>query len=171
MTALPNSVDHPTRQLRGVGGWLAFFCVSLTIFAPITQLRLAWIPLKSLLSPGLLAQATLFRLIVMFVIYSGLALFSAVCGIRLWSENPRGPTVTKAYLVISPVLVIAFYCIVSMIGIHVDLYQVILGRLGPAVCWYAYLSTSERVRQTYEPFEPPSPVASPAFPEVASPSG
>ena len=137
--------------LHGVGGWLTFFCVSLTIFAPIVHLNIAAKAFKSLLSPTQLANGTLLRLDAVFVIYVGLAMFSCVCGYLLWSENPRGPGVTKAYLVIAAVLVITLYSVLVLAGMKIDLFSIVLRRLVYTVCWYAYLSTSERVRLTYSP--------------------
>jgi hypothetical protein len=148
-SALQTPASGSPNQLRGVGGWLTFFCVSLTIFAPIMHLNVAAKAFKSLLSPGQLPHSTLLRLDVVFVTYAGLATFSCVCGYLLWSENPRGPVVTKAYLVIAALLVITLYSVLVLTGMKIDLFSIVLGRLVYTVCWYAYLSTSERVRLTY----------------------
>jgi hypothetical protein len=91
-------------------------------------------------------------------------------GYLLWSENPRGPRVTKAYLVIGPFVVIVLQLFVLLVGVKVDLPRIVFGRLVYSVCWYAYLSTSVRVRQTYTPLQVPSSSPSPSFPEAALPS-
>ena len=144
------AADSPHR-LHGMGGWLTFFCVSLTIFAPIVHLNIAVKAFKSLLSSDHLAGSALLRLDAVFVIYTGLAMFSCVCGYLLWSENPRGPGVTKAYLVIAALVVITLYSVLMLTGMKIDLFSIVLGRLVYTVCWYAYLSMSERVRLTYSP--------------------
>jgi Protein of unknown function (DUF2569) len=153
---LSNPAANPQPKLYGVGGWLAFFCVSLTIFAPIVHLKIAAKAFKNLMYPGHLAQSTLLRLDAVFVIYAGLAIFSCVCGYMLWSENPRGPGVTKAYLVIAAAVVIVLYSVLALAGMKIDLFTIVLGRLVYTVCWYAYLSTSVRVRLTYGVAQPTS---------------
>ena len=166
-------VSHPdlssAKRLYGVGGWLAFLCVSLTIFAPIFHLSVAAKAFKNLVRPTPLAQSALLRLDAVFVIYAGLAIFSCICGYLLWSENPRGPRVTKSYLVIAAALVITLHSVLALAGMHIDLFRIVLGRLVYTVCWYAYLSTSVRVRQTYAPLQSASPVVSPSSPAAASP--
>ena len=166
---LANPAVNPQRRLIGVGGWLTFFCLSLTIVSPIFHLNIAAKAFKSLLYPGHVAQSTLIRLAAVFVIYVGLAIFSCICGYLLWSENPRGPTVTKAYLVIGAAIVITLDSVLTLAGLQIDLFRVVMGRLVYAVCWYAYLSTSERVRLTYTVAQPSSPGVSPSSPEAASP--
>ena len=149
------------KRLYGVGGWLAFLCISLTIFAPIFHLSVAAKAFKNLVRPTPVAQSALLRLDAVFVIYAGLAIFSCMCGYLLWSENPRGPRVTKSYLVIAAALVITLHSVLAVAGMHIDLFKIVLGRLVYTVCWYAYLSTSVRVRQTYAPLQSASPIVSP----------
>jgi hypothetical protein len=146
-----------------------FLCFSLTIVAPLFYLQIAAKAFKNLIYSQSLAQSDLLRFDAVAVIYSGLAIFSCVCGYMLWSENPRGPRLTKAYLVIATALVITLHSVLTLAGIHIDLFKVVLGRLVYGVCWYAYLSTSVRVRQTYGPPPSASPIVSPSSPEVGSP--
>jgi len=95
-----SSTANRQAKLVGVGGWLTFFCLSLTIVTPILHLNIAAKAFKNLMDPNPLTQGSLIRFSVVFVVYTALALFSCLCGYLLWTENPRGPRVTKAYLVI-----------------------------------------------------------------------
>jgi hypothetical protein len=124
--------------------------------------------MRNLLHPWHLPQTTVLRLSVVFVTYAGLALFSAYCGYLLWSENPRGPRVTKAYLVIAAVIVIMLYSMLAMSGMEIDLFKIVTGRLVYTVCWYAYLVNSVRVKLTYET-HPVTSAVSPSSPGVVSP--
>jgi len=57
---------------RGVGGWLAFFCLTLTLFGPLTNLRIA---IKALinLAEHPIGLPTEFRLASVAVVYAGLS--------------------------------------------------------------------------------------------------
>ena len=138
------------------------------VIAPLTHLSVAVIAIKNLLHHPYLPQTAVLRLSIVFVIYAGLALFSAYCGYLLWSENPRGPRVTKAYLVIAAVIVIVLYSVLAISGMEVDFFKIVLRRLAYTVCWYAYLATSVRVKLTYET-HPITSGASPSSQATASP--
>jgi Protein of unknown function (DUF2569) len=133
----------------GVMGWLLLLCLSLTIFAPFVQGRIAWTALRNLATTSLTNNGTIVRLSTVGAIYAGLSIFSFCAGLLLWLEEPRGVSVAKAYMWIAPTLVIPLYTILALAGLRVDLLRVVVGRLAYSVVWYAYLSTSRRVRETY----------------------
>jgi len=60
------------QEPRGVGGWLAFFCLTLTLFGPLTNLRIA---IKALinLAEHPIGLPTEFRLASVAVVYAGLS--------------------------------------------------------------------------------------------------
>ena len=109
-------------RLHGVGGWLVFLCLSLTIVAPLFNLQIASKAFKNLIYSPSLAQSDLLRFDAVGVIYSGLAIFSCICGYMLWSENPRGPRVTKIYLIIATALVIALHSVLTLAGMHIHIF-------------------------------------------------
>jgi len=139
----------PQHASRGVAGWLLFFCLGLTFIAPITQAHTAISALGNLVkSPGL-QLATMVRLTFVFVIYSGLSIYSLVAGLVLWRENPKGVWLAKAYLILSSLLPIGLFTVLALAGRKVDLLDIVLRRLIYSLIWYAYLVRSERVKATY----------------------
>ena len=139
----------PHKDLVGVGGWLLFLCISLTIASPLWQAHLALKILPGLISTEHVDLNTLFRRVILFVTYSALSGFSCAAGIMLWSENPKGPTVARAYLITSVVSVISIYSVCMLLGADLNLMKVAFQRLVYACTWYSYLVASTRVRLTY----------------------
>src|SRR5580704_15804146 len=81
---------------EGLGGWLLFLCVSLTLVGPLLTLGYLvwliylntyyvvpeWVPIEILLLPLL-------------------AVFSVYAGVALWTLRPRGVRIVKIYLVVA----------------------------------------------------------------------
>jgi hypothetical protein len=141
---LPPAAD----ELCGVTGWLLFFCISLTFFAPVTQAFVAAKALRNLATARVPIQ-TLLRLGSVGAIYTGLAVFSSIAGVMLWMEKPRGVNVAKAYLLVAALGPISLHLVLHVAGMHVPLFRVIFGRLVYSVVWYSYLTASRRVKVTY----------------------
>ena len=137
-----------TEELRGVGGWLLLFCISLAVISPVTQGLIAAKALRNLATARLLIP-DLLRLAFTGVIYGGLATFSCVAGIMLWSEKPRAVTTAKAYLVVAAVLPISLFAALYLAGMNVNLATVIFRRTIYSVVWFSYLAASRRVKLTY----------------------
>src|ERR1700689_416270 len=123
--------------------------LGLTFGMPYWQLRIAVHAFETLLSPKPLTQVSILRLSIMVAIYGGLAVFSFICGIMLWSTNRRAPTVTKAYFIVSVSLVVIMYATYRLFGFELDLLRILFPRVLYACFWYAYLVSSKRVRLTY----------------------
>jgi hypothetical protein len=156
-------------RLKGVGGWLMILILGLTFVAPLFQLRIAVHSFETLLSSKPLTQGGILRLSVMVAVYTGLALFSCISGIMLWSSNHRAPEVTKTYLIVSLLAVAVLYSSYTLVGLHLDLPRVLFNR-GLYTCfWYTYLVRSRRVRLTYATDQGVTPMPSPSSPEAASP--
>ncbi|HWZ46357.1 MAG TPA: DUF2569 family protein, partial [Candidatus Saccharimonadales bacterium] len=147
----PGAVPFPHRvrdDLRGVGGWLLFLCIGLIFFAPVSQAMIAAKAFRNLATLRLSIQ-TFLRIGTVGTIYAGLAVFSCIAGVMLWMENPRGVSVAKAYFIVAAVLPILLYSALRLAGMEVDLVRIVLGRLAASSIWYAYLSSSRRVKLTY----------------------
>jgi uncharacterized protein DUF2569 len=136
-------------HLRGVGGWLIFLILGLAFVMPFWQIRIAFHAFETLLSSKPLTQAAILRLSVIVAVYAGLAVFSVVSGISLWSNNRRAPGITKAYLVVSILAVGILYSGYRVAGFEVDLPRILFNRGVYGCFWYAYLARSRRVRLTY----------------------
>ena len=149
----PNSssqIQTINSHLRGVRGWLLFFCISLTLVVPATHGWIGMIALKNLAKTQTSTPYTLIRLAAVTVIYFGLGLFSFVAGVQLWGGKRAGLVIAKAYLVMAPVVAITLTLILWVVGIKLDLLKIILNRLAYSAIWYAYLVNSQRVKATYE---------------------
>ena len=145
-------------KLKGVRGWLLFFCFSLTVLDPsavIFNLFTAADAAKPYFAedPGLL------RLVLANGV-AGIALsvFSLYAGISLWKRLPGAPAVARKYLltvlaysVLAPFLPYLFgptklggsresFALISINSLFTILY---------VGAWYLYLDRSRRVRATY----------------------
>jgi len=136
------------QEPRGVGGWLAFFCLTLRLFGPLTNLRTA---IKALinLAEHPIGLPTEFRLAWWQLCTRVCRVFSVLAGYRLWREEPSAPEFAKNYLIISTICVVTLHAILYSLGIHVDLLTVVIGRLGYCAIWYSYLQCWRRVQATY----------------------
>lgn len=137
------------RNQRGVSGWLLILCLSLTIVAPIVQIRIGGIALKNLAEVRYISSSTMLRLTIVGATYLGLGIFSIWAGIWLWLEDHRAVPFAKAYLLSSAGIVILLNTIMLLCGVGVDLLRVIFSRVMYSGIWYAYLFQSKRVRATY----------------------
>ena len=156
-----------SERLNGVGGWLIVLILGLTFVAPFWQLRIAVHAFETLVSPKHLTQAGLLRLSIVVAVYSGLALFSCIAGIMLWSSNRRAPEVTKAYLIVSVLAVAVLYSGYTLVGLHFDILRILFNRAVYTCVWYAYLLRSKRVQLTYAGHGI-IPTPSPSSPAIAS---
>ncbi len=145
------------RELKGVGGWLLFLCVTLTVLDPSAVLINLFI-VADAAKPYFPEHPGFFRLILVNGV-AGIALsvFSLYAGISLWKRLPGAIAVARKYLrtvcaysVLAPFLprligstfqatdeTFALTCLNSFFTI---IY---------AGIWYLYLNRSRRVRATY----------------------
>jgi len=162
-------VQDGRERLKGVGGWLMIFILTLTFVAPLFQLRIVTRSFETLLSSKPLTQGGILRLSVMVAVYAGLALFSCISGIMLWSGHRRAPEVAKTYLILSLLAVGVMYSSYTLAGLDLRLSRVLLNRGIYTCVWYAYLVRSRRVRLTYATDHEVTPIPSPSSPGAASP--
>ena len=141
-----NPVSTPsTPKPYGVGGWLAFLCVSLTVLSP-----LFW--LGAMLS---LFQKDYFALGLLTL---SMAAFSIMAGSLLWQKDPSAIKPVKAYLLVNVVVSV----IISFAGTRgsLDDPHVLGVAIGQAIgvlvagsivttIWWLYLDKSVRVKNTY----------------------
>jgi hypothetical protein len=117
-------------KLYGVGGWLLFLCIWVTIlwplftFAGLHQMSEQWMYL-----------------------FTGLIVFAIVSGISLWCANPTGLVLVRTFLF--TILALNLLSIVSSGSAHPDLVPAALIQSAIPVAWLLYLHHSKRVRATY----------------------
>jgi hypothetical protein len=134
---------------QGVEGWLLFLCVSLTIVAPLFDLKIGIKALTNMITSRSLTLFTASRLASVAAVYLGLALYSFMAGLRLWLLKPNAPHFARIFLILSTTTVITLYTILYAAGVHVDILRIVFGRSVFLVVWYSYLQTSRRVKATY----------------------
>ncbi len=141
------------RSLVGVGGWLAFLTVSLTLLGPVAAAILCYSEWQAAVEmPPLMLLVA-----VELAVIACRTLFGIAAGVALWRLWPRAPALTQAYFV---------FAIVSAWGLALGLPYLVpdddlreavrTGGLPDAVwatvigaVWLAYLHRSRRVRDTY----------------------
>jgi Protein of unknown function (DUF2569) len=140
---------------RGVGGWLLFFILSLTVFTPLLH---AYIIYSEKQSYQVTPSPLFFNLLAIDWFMRGiLIVFGLYAGIELWQMKPKAVQIAKAYLVAifmqQLVLLAVGIWIASKVAPSPDLIgSLIIQPLRSffyAVIWYLYLVKSKRVAATY----------------------
>jgi uncharacterized protein DUF2569 len=156
------ATDGETR-LRGVAGWLLFFCVSLTVLNPVSSVIL--------LTIGFIGNAPYFiqfpGLLVLTVIDTvvSLALMSAsvYAGVGLWRVRPGAVRIARMFLIAGAVYALLAPFTPLLAGLPAEANGALIqaGLQGAArgvlyyVIWLNYLNRSKRVLATY-PVQGPS---------------
>ena len=159
-----SSSDSHTPKYVGVGGWLAFFIVTVLIIGPVLSI------------PGLLRE---FRLLVdgaglsrgrwsLVVTNFGVTLFmrgfGIYAGVKLWKIAQNAVRIAKRYLLCWGVywaIVLSLTAVTGVMGaiskdeiwLHVEHSAV---SLFGAALWYSYFEVSDRVAATYPLLTAPS---------------
>jgi hypothetical protein len=134
--------EQTNPELRGVGGWLLFFCVSLTILGPLVNL------VEILQNPH---QSFL----VVFDV--GMSAFSIYTGAVIWGVRSSALKLVKAYFIV--MLAVAALSILGSFRTSLREIQqqspsqnpiMVGGRIFIAVAiWWTYFKKSKRVRATF----------------------
>jgi hypothetical protein len=159
--ALPVSPSIPTGAVgpKGVGGWLVFFCVGLTILGPLFSLG-------QMVSTWEASQAAFSRFpsIKTAVIWENfgsalLLIYGFVVGCIIWSGNQNGKSIAKKYLLIRlfGFIGVEFIAIVLMGDLPSEILAAGIGAVFGAgirevfyfLIWWFYFKKSKRVRNTY----------------------
>jgi len=152
-TAIPRSGP------KGVGGWLVFFCVGLTILAPPSTLGLmaiAW----DLAQPALSKFPTIkSALILDNLASSAILIYGFIVGCIIWSGSPQGRDIARRFLLIRLFVFIGLAVVALLIMGDLP-SEVIAGKIGGVVValfregvyftiWWLYFKKSKRIRNTY----------------------
>ncbi|HKD79678.1 MAG TPA: DUF2569 family protein [Candidatus Angelobacter sp.] len=133
----PATIGPPVRRpdLKGVGGWLLFFCISLTFLSPLFMAIRAW--------GGGFGVANTIDFVV--------AGFGVLVGIMLWNVNPRAFLLLWIYFGL-----LALFFVLALAGSFVGSEEqnpneiVILFRgLVYIIVWFLYFKKSDRVQATF----------------------
>ena len=144
-------------QYKGVGGWLLFFCVSLTILSPLITIGSSIIGFNETSSyftrfPGL-ETITYIDLVLSI----GLMAFSIYAGVALWSIKKDAVKIAKTYLIFFLIYVFISSFLPFMAGLpssatNAMAAQVVKDAFRSIVyfsIWFSFLNKSKRVMATY----------------------
>lgn len=153
----PPSFNYEASKYYGVGGWLAFLCVSLIIIGPLFRLRgiIGSFENIDLIASRLPAAAKVVYIETFFQII--LLIFSVYVGYSLWQIKPNAVYKAKTFLIAAAFFSVFDLFLIQFAGFHdqaltaADTRGVLnIFQVGFYVAiWFAYLSKSERVRATY----------------------
>lgn len=143
--------DNPYNAEK-VGGWLLFFCITLTIIGPLLTFVsivdvIRRIPIFETNKPDF---ATFIRM--NNIVIAAVQVFGIYAGIRLWQKRPGAVNLVKKFLITILVYNIIF-ALICAINFDISVWIAVLHTLIFVGIWYTYLDTSKRVRYTFPPAE------------------
>lgn len=167
---LPSIAVSPAPKAgpRGVGGWLLFYCVALTILGPIFSLSRivknwedsipAFDVYPSIRSAVIVENSGMLALVI----------YGFITGCQIWSGSMKGHIYARRYLRVRLLgfIAIELLSLVIMSDLPIDLLQKGMGLMLGAVIgetitftiWTLYFRKSKRVQNTYETRGPNKPV-------------
>lgn len=131
------AVIAPMRRpdLKGVGGWLLFFCISLTLLAPLLMLIRVW-------GGGFELEG---------MIDLALAAFGVLVGIMVWNVHPRAFILLWVYFGLTALLLVLAIA-GSFVGSEEqnpsEIMQLFRGLIS-TIIWFLYFKKSDRVQATF----------------------
>ena len=130
------------------------FCLSLTLVFPGMSLFQISHTIPALGSAH--AARRILLLIVYFVVFTSLAIFSCITGLRLWLIKPRAVELAKRYLLTYLIAQLAFFLFwlalirpKAPVALAEMAWYHVAGPLPFVALCYSYLEHSKRVRDTY----------------------
>jgi hypothetical protein len=135
--AEPAVIGPPMRRpdLKGVGGWLLFFCISLTLLTPVLTLIRMWS--TSFGPEGMIDLA--------------LTAFGVIIGIMVWNVHPRAFLLLWIYFGLMALLLV-----LGIVGSFIsseeqnpsEIMQLFRGLIS-TIIWFLYFKKSDRVQATF----------------------
>jgi len=146
-------VEQPIQP--AVTGWLLFFCLILTLVYPATSLY----HIVRYTMPSLIGGHTppfIFLLSVYCVVFTALAVFSFIAGLKLWLVKPEAVSFARSWLWTYLVANFGYFVLwlviakphQSAILAEMGWYHVVVA-IASFALWYLFLEHSKRVRATY----------------------
>ncbi len=146
----------PAEGPRGIGGWLVFFCISLTILRPlwwIVQINYAWTNAQPVLDRFPALKTAVF---LETAGSAAIVLYSFIIGCLIWNGVPYGKRIAKQFLLIQLVAVVIVEVVtvglMPPVTVNAVIAAMIPNLLGVAIytlIWWLYFKRSVRVRNTY----------------------
>lgn len=143
---------------KGIGGWLFFLCLILTILAPAVTLISMVVGLSDgLRFMGVVPGWTGF-LVTDTVLSLAVVAFSMTAGIALWRTRPNGARLATAALGVIILYNLAALVMTKLFPLPNEVESEMLKELTPSslrgvvvsLIWLVYLKKSRRVRNTFQ---------------------
>jgi hypothetical protein len=138
-----------------VSGWLLVLCLILTFAYPATSLYRIF----SHTIPMVIAAHAPSRILLLSVyslVFSAVAVFSFVTGLRLWLIKPNAVDFARRYLLTYLIANISYFLLwilvirpTTQVAFAEMAWYHIVGPVASSALWYSYLEHSKRVRDTY----------------------
>jgi len=150
--------ENSNNILKGVGGWLSFFCFAITILGPLIavgQLHNSWEELSPLFDLIPMLESALWLETLTII---GIIIYSLFVGITIWSGHQYGKLVAEKYLKVRLIVFVALSLILLLMfsddefirSIMIeDVLVVIFAELIFFGVWFSYFKKSIRVANTY----------------------
>lgn len=145
--------------LRGVGGWLTFFCVGLTILSPLLSLghmSNSWDKAKPAFArfPSLRTA-----IIVENTGFAAIVIYGFISGVRIWGGSPAGKRLAQRYLLIRlfgsiDIELLALGLMselpsAAVTAVAGGIFGALIGEVIYFLIWWFYFMKSKRVKNTY----------------------
>ncbi|MGH8551018.1 MAG: DUF2569 family protein, partial [Methylococcales bacterium] len=152
-----SSSETVESSYKGVGGWLLFLCLSLTIFNPLGALLKFFSTIQEISKYGSTMPNLSGMVVIDGILSAVLMIFSVNAGLALWRVQPEAVQLAKRFLLV----VLAYQAVAVVLVFMMVPTTVSSNRLADAIVpeiaralfyftvWYSYLSVSKRVRATY----------------------
>ena len=151
------SVDPKKAELKGVRGWLLFFCIGQVSLAPsnaLQDINKLWDKIGPHPFPVVRQIAVIDTVVTVTVM-----LYGMIVGILIWRRHSAGRSLARQYLVVR--MVVAFLVCALMVAWAYN-FSVKLGpkmafatvpwtalEIAVAILWWCYFTYSKRVRNTF----------------------
>lgn len=156
---LNNSTNEKNNtELMGVGGWLTFFCVALTIIGPLVgvgQLHNSWEEISPAFDIYPVLESAMWLETLTII---GIMIYGFSVGIMIWSGNENGKIIAEKYLKIRlTIFIIIEFLILLMVSGDEFLRSIMIEEVLIAIfaelvffgVWFSYFKKSKRVANTY----------------------
>lgn len=144
---------------KGVGGWLVFFCIGLTILSPLLVLGQMVSTWKA--SEGAFGEFPEIKTAMLWENFGSIMLliYGFIVGCIIWSGNPQGRSIARQFLLIRlfGFIGIELSTLLMMSGLPSNIVAGGVRGVGGAVfnagiyflVWWSYFKKSKRVKNTY----------------------
>ena len=141
----------------GLGGWLLFFWLQITVLAPAVVLYRVATDVRILVANAALTSRVGLMIILDSLVRLGLVTLGVVVGILLWRRSAGAVRYTRAYLLLGPVVYAALIVLPLAFAIPPPvrgaIFILYVKRAAIAIpgtiFWSIYFGNSKRVQATY----------------------